>query len=367
MIAAQASTPGRLATLPPLLERFLALEATDLHLSPGEPPYVRIHGALQPVPGEPPVSPAELDQLARIFLGDERLARFRQERECDCAVGLPGGQRLRINASVQRGALSLAIRLLPSQLRKLDALGLPPSIVAQICGLHQGLVLVTGATGSGKTTTLASILDELNASRTSHIVTIEEPIEYIHRSRRCRVTQREVGVDTASFAEALRRSLRQDPDIVLVGEMRDLETIRAALTLSETGHLTFGTLHTAEAFQTVTRIIGAFPPSEQEQVRAILATTLRVVICQQLIPTSDVAGRALVAETLVATPAVRALIRENKLHQIPSTIQTGATLGMITMNQSITRLVGEGRIGRDTALAHSPDPQDLAEELRHPH
>ena len=296
-------------------------------------------------------------------MGESRFNRFVNTHESDSAVSLPSGERIRINASIQRGNMAMAIRLLPAKIVPLEQLGISRRIISHICSLRHGLVLVTGATGSGKTTTLASFIDELNSTRQAHIVTIEDPVEYLHESKCSYVTQREVGSDTESFSEALKRSFRQDPDIVLIGEMRDLETIRSALTLSETGHLTFGTLHTSEAFQTIIRIIGTFPPSEQERARLVLATTLRVVICQQLLPRADGNGRVLATETLVVTPVVRALIRENKLHQIPAVIKGGSDLGMGTMNQSLAKRVREQAITQDTASLFSPDREDLLEEL----
>ncbi|HNX05831.1 MAG TPA: PilT/PilU family type 4a pilus ATPase, partial [Opitutales bacterium] len=297
-----------LSSLPPLLDRFLKIKSTDMHVTSNDAPFVRVNGDLIPMPDEKVVTLEEATLMARALLGEQRFARFLDEHEYDFAETLPSGARIRINASFQRGNISLAIRLLPSTFPEFETLGLPRKIVSQVFTLRHGLVLVTGATGSGKTTTLGCIINELNMTRPAHIVTIEEPVEYLHKSKCSYVTQREVGVDTESFSEALRRSFRQDPDIVLIGEMRDPETIRAALTLSETGHLTFGTLHTSEAFQTVIRMIGSFPPAEQERARLVVATTLRVVICQQLLPRADGSGRVLATETMVATPVVRALI-----------------------------------------------------------
>jgi twitching motility protein PilT len=357
------SNASLLKNIPPLVERFLGVGATDLHLCAEDVPYVRINGELVPMPGEKELSPADMEQLARSLMSESRFNRFMNTQESDSAVSLPTGERMRINASIQRGNVALAIRLLPANIVPLDQLGISRRIISHICSLRHGLVLVTGSTGSGKTTTLASFIDELNATRQSHIVTIEDPVEYLHESKCSYVSQREVGTDTESFSEALRRSFRQDPDIVLIGEMRDLETIRSALTLSETGHLTFGTLHTAEAFQTIVRIIGSFPPSEQERARLVLATTLRVVICQQLLPRADGNGRILATETLVVTPVIRALIRENKMHQIPAVIKSGSELGMGTMNQSLAKRVREQAITQDTASLFSPDREDLLEEL----
>ena len=356
-------TPKSIASIPPLLERFLKLDSTDLHVTSGDIPYVRVNGDLIPMPDAKMIPPEEVSQLAQILLGEERFAHFQAEHEYDFAVTLPSGARIRINASFQRGVIALAIRLLPNTFPEFETLGLPRKIVSQVFSLRHGLVLVTGATGSGKTTTLGCIINELNMTRPAHIVTIEEPVEYLHKSQCSYVTQREVGVDTESFSEALRRSFRQDPDVVLIGEMRDPETIRAALTLSETGHLTFGTLHTSEAYQTVIRIIGSFPPAEQERARLVVATTLRVVVCQQLLPRADGGGRVLATETMVATPVVRALIRENKLHQIPSVMKGGSDVGMSTMNQSLAKLVRNRIVTQEVALSFSPDKEDLMDEL----
>jgi len=348
---------------PPLIERFLHLDSTDIHISSGEKPYIRVNGDLAPMHGEDAMSAEEVEELTRIILGEEHFQKFIHAHECDYAVSLLSGERMRINASVQRGRISLSIRLLSSKFMALETLGLSRRIVSYICTLRHGMVLVTGATGSGKSTTLASFINEMNMTRSAHIVTIEEPIEYLHKNKTSFVTQREVGSDTKSFSEALRRSFRQDPDIVLIGEMRDEETIRAALTLSETGHLTFGTLHTSEAFQTVIRIIGSFPPTEQERARHVLATTLRVVICQQLVPRIDGKGRVLATETLVVNSIVRALIRENKLHQIPVMMKNGTEQGMSTMNQSLARLVRQRIVSQDIASSFSPDREDFMEEL----
>ena len=349
--------------LHPLIKRFLGLNSTDLHVTADDTPYVRINGDLQPMLDEPKITPPVAAQIAESLMGKERYAQFVKDHEFDFAATLPGGERIRVNASMQRGHVTLAIRLLSGTFLPLETLGLSKRIITHIMSLRHGLVLVTGSTGSGKSTTLASFINELNMHRAAHIITIEEPIEYIHKSSCSYVTQREVGADTGSFSEALRRSFRQDPDIVLIGEMRDPETIRSALTLSETGHLTFGTLHTAEAFQTVFRIIGSFPPAEQERARLVLATTLRVVICQQLLPKSDGTGRILATETMIANPTIRALIRENKLHQIPTVIKSSGQIGMSTMNQTLARMVRQHLVNQDVACSFSPDREELIEDL----
>ena len=332
-----------------LIEKWVAAESSDLHIKAPNPPFWRMHGSLIPVPDFPPMSEEEVCAFSRELVGEEAFHIFLNDHEIDSAKTLGNGRRIRINLHIQSGGIGLALRLLPCNFYPLDSLGLPIKVSEEICGLKQGLVLVTGATGSGKSTTLASFINEINETRRGHIVTIEDPVEYVHRTRQCLVTQREVGKDTATFSEALRRVLREDPDIVLIGEMRDLETIRAALTIAETGHLTFGTLHTSTAVHTVTRIVSAFPASEQELVRTQLAGSLRHVLCQQLLPTASGDGRCLAAEIMVATPAVRALIRENRIHQIPSAMQTGSHQGMRTFNQSIDQLLQGGRISLEIA------------------
>ncbi len=332
-----------------LIDRWVAEESSDLHIKAPNPPFWRVHGRLEPMPGFEPMTEEQVRDLALHLVGKEQLREFDEMNELDTAKTLENGRRIRINVHVQLGKTGLALRLLPQEFYPLGSLGLPVQVCEDICNLKQGLVLVTGATGSGKSTTLASFINEINAVRNDHIVTIEDPIEYLHKTRKCLVTQREVGRDTASFTEALRRVFREDPDIVLIGEMRDPETIRAALTIAETGHLTFGTLHTSTAVHTITRIIGAFPANEQEQVRTQLSGSLRHVICQQLLPTIDMDGRCLAAEIMIATSAVKSLIRENRIHQIPSAMQTGTHLGMVILDQSLDRLVQTGRISPEIA------------------
>lgn len=330
-----------------MFDAWVAQESSDLHITAPNPPYWRIHGKLVPVPDFPALDEADVDYLTRALVGEAAYQTFRNENELDMAKTLRNGRRIRINVHRQMGLTGLSLRLLPCEFYPLDSLGLPEMVCKDICSINQGLVLVTGATGSGKSTTLASFINEINMTRTGHIVTIEDPVEYRHSSKKCFVTQREVGNDTASFDEALRRILREDPDYVLIGEMRDTETIRAALTIAETGHLTFGTLHTSTARHTMTRIISSFHASEQEQIRTQLAGSLRYVICQQLFPTLNGKGRCLAAEILVATPAVQALIRENRLHQIPSAMQTSSSVGMVTIEQSIQSLKQQGKISPD--------------------
>lgn len=346
-------------SLPRLLDTWVASDSSDLHLKAPNPPFYRLHGRLIPLPGFAALTESDVRLVAKTLVGEKIYDQFKETHELDAAKTLDNGRRIRINVHVQSGGVGLALRLLPATFFPLDSLGLSLPVCRAICHLHQGLVLVTGATGSGKSTTLAAFINEINHTRDGHIITVEDPIEYRHVTDKCLITQREVGDDTASFAEALKRILREDPDIVLVGEMRDCETMRAALTLAETGHLTFSTLHTGTAIHTMTRIIGAFPANEQEQIRTQLAGVLRYVICQQLIPLKEGGGRCLAAEVLAGTSAVLSLIRENRIHQIASAMQTGTHLGMCTMNQSLKALVADGRIDRATALVLSPDPDEF--------
>ncbi len=346
-----------------LMDRFIESESTDLHLGENNPPFVRVHGRLVPMPDSANLNREEIENLTRELVGEKKFAQLNQTRELDMAMTVADGKRIRINCYIQQGSIAWALRLLPSEFFPIDELGLPESICRQVCELKKGLVLVTGATGSGKSTTLASLINRINETREEHIFTIEDPVEYRHFSKKCFVSQREVGEDTESFQEALRRVLREDPDVVLIGEMRDKSTMEAALTLAETGHLTFATLHTSEAVQTITRIIGAFPPSQQPQVRTQLAATLQVVFSQQLVPWENGTGRSLAAEILIASPAVRAMIREDKLHQIASAMQTGGMIGMKTMNQSLQELFQSGKIDRNTAVAYAIDKDDIQRRL----
>ncbi len=347
-----------------LLDTLVEANASDMHLSAGVRPYVRIHGRLEPSAKCPePISADEMEAITSALLGEKRHADFRKTGECDMAMNLEGGRRIRINAYRQLGRTSLAIRLLPSEFFPLEKLGVPMDICSMVCAMQKGLVLVTGATGSGKTTTLASLLNKINIERECHMFTIEDPIEYVHTPIKAFVSQREVGHDTASFHEALRRVLRQDPDVVMIGEMRDNETMRAALTLAETGHLTLATMHSSGAVHTISRIVGSFPSNEQDLVRTQLAGSLSLVISQQLVPWDDGEGRSLAVEILLATPAVKALIRENKIHQIPSAIQTGSTLGMKTMGSSLAEMVASGEISRETAQAWSIEKDELRNSM----
>jgi twitching motility protein PilT len=293
------------------------------------------------------------------ILDGEQIARFEQELELDMSFGVASLGRFRVNVFYQRGAVGSVLRIIPYEVKTFEQLGLPRQTCESMCGLRKGLVLVTGATGSGKSTTLAAMIDHINSSRQDHIVTIEDPIEFVHRNKACLVNQREVGSDTHGFKEALRRVLRQDPDIVLIGEMRDKETIEAGLTLAETGHLTFATLHTSDCVQTINRIVDVFPAYQQNQIRTQLSFVLEGVFCQQLIPVQNGRGRCLCSEVMRPTSAIRSLIREDKCHQIISHIQTGSKYGSKTMNQSLYELYKRSMISWDEALHYTMDPEDL--------
>jgi twitching motility protein PilT len=347
-----------------LIETLVESGGSDLHLASANPAVFRIHGELCPVPKHPEILTAErIAAMIASLVEPDQFAALERDGELDCAFQFHDGNRLRINSYRQQGSLAAAIRLLPNRFFSLEQLGLPINLLHDICRLHAGLVLVTGATSSGKSTTIASIVNEINKARAVHIHTIEDPIEYRHNSNKSYVTQREVGRDTASFAEALRRSMRQDPDVIVVGEMRDLETMSSALTLSETGHLTFATLHTSDAAQTVSRIISSFPAAQQPQVRVQLASTLQVVVSQKLVPWKDGKGRSLAAEILVATPAIKAMIRDEKTHQIKTAMQTGVDKGMRTLNQSLVHLVRKGLISIDMAVQYSEEKENIKEDL----
>jgi twitching motility protein PilT len=335
-------------TMEDLLALLVRKGGSDLHISTNSPPRLRIDGILVPVEtGD--LTPDDTRRLATSVLTSDQIARLDRDLELDCSFELEGQGRFRANVFYQRGAVACVLRLVPHEIADFDELGLPRKVCERLCGLRAGLVLVTGATGSGKSTTLASMVNHINNTRQGHIVTIEDPIEFAHRSQGCMVTQREIGSDSRKFGNALRSVLRQDPDFVLVGELRDLETIESALTLAETGHLTFATLHTSDAVQTINRIIDVFPSHAQQQVRTQLSFTLEGVFCQQLLPAAQGRGRVLGAEILLANPAVRALIREGKGHQIYSQIQTGGRVGMRTMSSWLAELVKNGRVRLEDA------------------
>ena len=319
---------------------------------------LRQRGRLSPLEGYPKLTPEDTREFIYSVLSTDQRRRLETDLQLDFAFVVPGQARFRVNAYFQRGAIAAAFRLIPSEIVPIDKLGLPP-IVHELARRPRGMVLVTGPTGSGKSTSLAAMIDEINQTREEHIVTIEDPIEFVHAHKRCVINQRELGNDATSFGAALKAALRQDPDVILVGEMRDLETIATALTAAETGHLVFGTLHTQDAPQTIDRVIDVFPPEQQAQIRVQLSVTLQGVITQQLLPTSDGAGRCVACEVLVPTAAVRNLIREGKIHQIPSIIQTGAAHGMQSMDSALATLVRAGKITQDLAESRSSTPDEL--------
>ncbi len=341
-----------------LLNIMVQRGGSDLHISVGSPPKIRVDGKLYDSEHDI-LQPEVTKKLVYSVLTPDQVARFEKDKELDFSFGVTNLGRFRTNAFIQRGTIAAVLRVIPFEVHSFEDLGLPRKVCEWIVGLKKGLILCTGATGSGKSTTLASIVDAINQQHQGHIVTIEDPIEFLHRNKNCLVNQREVGGDTKGFGNALRSVLRQDPDVVLVGEMRDLETIEAALTLAETGHLTFGTLHTSDTVQTVNRIVDVFPSHQQQQIRTMLSFTLQGVICQQLIPKSQGKGRALAAEVMIVNPAIRALIRDNKSHQVSSIIQTSGALGMKTMNQSVYELYRSGVITYEDALSHATDPTEL--------
>ena len=330
--------------------------ASDLHITAGAPPTVRVRGRLVPMDGFPVLTPNDTREIVYSILSEGQRQKFENNWQLDFAYQIPGRGRFRVNAYFQRSAVGAAFRLIPFDVVPLETLGLPP-VVADFANKPRGLVLVTGPTGSGKSTTLASLIDVINETREEHIMTVEDPIEFLHHHKKCIVNQRELGSDAISFGDALKAALRQDPDVILVGEMRDLETIGTALTAAETGHLVFATLHTQDTPQTIDRIIDVFPPEQQGQVRAQLSVALQGIMTQTLLPTADGAGRVVAAEVLVPTPAVRNLIREAKTHQIYSVIQTGASHGMQTMDAALVQLVRAGKVNRQVAesRAHAPE------------
>ena len=344
--------------VPELLEVVLERGASDLHLTAGAPPTLRVHGDLERLEEYPVLTPRALQGMIYAILPQKMRERFEQELELDMSYSLVGKARFRVNVYLQRDSIGAAFRLIPYEIKNIDDLELP-SVVADLARYPRGFVVVTGPTGSGKSTTLASMVDIVNRERQAHIMTVEDPIEFLHKHNRCIVNQREVGADTHSFSQALKHVLRQDPDVILVGEMRDLETISTALTAAETGHLVFATLHTQDAPQTVDRVIDVFPAHQQQQIRVQLATSLQGVVTQQLVPLVGGQGRTVAAEIMVATPAVRNLIREGKVHQIYSAMQAGARYGMRSMDQSLAELVRAGRITFDVALERAANPEDL--------
>jgi twitching motility protein PilT len=349
-------------TLPELLKTTVDIEGSDLHLSIGSPPQVRVHGELRRLEF-PDLSAADSKALAYSVLTDAQKKRFEEDLELDFSFGLRGVARFRCNLFTQKGAVGAVYRQIPERIRTFEELQLPP-VIAKLAEKPRGLVLVTGPTGSGKSTTLAAMIDKINTEKHGHILTIEDPIEYLHPHKKCLVNQREVHADTNSFTTALRAALREDPDVVLIGEMRDLETVESTLRIAETGHLTFATLHTNSAAQTINRIIDVFPSHQQSQIRTQLSLVLEGIVCQALLPRASGQGRVVALEILIPTPAVRNLIREDKVHQIYSAMQTGQEkVGMQTMNQSLTSLHMKRLISLETALGASSNRDELQEMI----
>ena len=349
-------------TLSDLLKKMLEMSGSDLHITTNSPPQIRVHGHLTPL-DMPPLTPAETKQLAYSVLTDAQKHRFEENLELDFSFGLKGLARFRGNCFNQRGATGAVFRVIPFEIKSFNQLSLP-AVISKLCDKPRGLILVTGPTGSGKSTTLAAMIDKINSERHEHIITIEDPIEFVHQNKNCLVNQREVHADTKGFTEALRAALREDPDVVLIGEMRDLETIEAALRIAETGHLTFGTLHTNSAASTINRVIDVFPSHQQSQIRAQLSLVLEGICCQALLPKPGGQGRCMAMEILVPNAAVRNLIREDKIHQVYSAMQAGQDkFGMQTFNQSLASLYFQKQITLDTAIQRSSMQDELNEMI----
>jgi twitching motility protein PilT len=341
-----------------VITRMTEQRASDVHLSPGFPPAIRVRGRIVPLEDYAPLSAQETRDTVYSLLNDDQRKRFESRKQIDLAYAVPGVARFRVNCFFQRGSISAAFRRIPHEIPQLQELGLP-AVLEEFTRKPRGFVLVTGPTGSGKSTSLAAMLDIINREREEHILTIEDPIEFLHQHKRCVVNQREIGTDAEDFSLALTSALREDPDVILVGEMRDLQTMSTALTAAETGHLVFATLHTQSTAQTVDRIIDIFPGEQQAQVRMQLSIGLQGIVTQQLLPTADGSGRVVACEVLVPTPAVRNLIREGKTHQIYSAIQTSGSLGMQTMDAHLAQLVRMGRITRSLAEQRASVPEEL--------
>jgi twitching motility protein PilT len=341
-----------------VLTRMVEVRASDVHLTPGFAPAIRVRGRISPMDDYPALTPQQTRDVIYSILNNDQRKRFENEQQLDFAYAIPNVARFRVNCYFQRGAISAAFRHIPQEIKSIEELQLP-AVLNDLTRKPRGFVLVTGPTGSGKTTTLAAMIDLINREREDHILTIEDPIEFMHRHQKCIVNQREVGTDAPTFAKALKAALRQDPDVILVGEMRDIETISTALTAAETGHLVFATLHTQSTSQTVDRIIDVFPAEQQGQVRMQLSIALQGIVTQQLLPTADGAGRACACEVLVPTPAVRNLIREGKTHQIYSAIQTSGSTGMQTMDAHLAQLLRQGKITRQQAESRASVPEEL--------
>jgi twitching motility protein PilT len=341
-----------------IITQMMERGASDLHITAGAPPTLREKGTLRPLAGYPPLTPNQTRAIIYGILSNDQRQRLEENLQLDFAYSVPRMARFRINCYFQRNAMSAAFRLIPSEIKSMEDLGLP-KVLHEFANKPRGLVLVTGPTGSGKSTSLAAVINEINESRHDHILTVEDPIEFLHRHKNCIVNQREIGTDAPSFALGLKAALRQDPDVILVGEMRDLETISTALTAAETGHLVFGTLHTQDTSSTIDRVVDVFPSDQQEQVRVQLSMALQGVVTQQLLPRADGTGRVCVCEVMIPTPAIRNLIREAKTHQIYSVLQTGGQHGMQTMDSALADFVRAGVISRALAETRSSSPADL--------
>ena len=352
-----------MCTLNELLKTVVDMDCSDLHLSVGTPPRVRKNGLLIPLEEEK-LSPDSIKNILKEHLNSDRIDDLNKGIEVDFSISLSGLSRFRVNFFMQRGNIVAAFRRLPYHIPNIDSLGLPESVI-NLCKAKKGLILITGATGSGKSTTMAALIQKISNESKHHIITIEDPIEYLYEHSESMVNQREVGIDTSTFATGLRSALRQDPDVVAIGELRDVESMSAALTIAETGHLVLGTLHTNTAIGTITRLVDAFPPVKQEIIRTNLSMSLLAIISQQLIPNNN-KGRSLAAEILINTPAIKSLIRENNIHQIDSYIQSGIKDGMIRMDNSILNLYNENIISKEQALNHAINPSEISQKLNTP-
>jgi twitching motility protein PilT len=348
-----------------ILLEVISLNASDLHLTAGAHPMVREKGRLRPLEHYPVLNPQDTREVVYSILNNDQRKRLETDWQIDLSYSVPGKARFRVNAYFQRAAIGAVLRTIPQDIPRIEDLGVPP-VLLDMTRKPRGFVLVTGPTGSGKSTTLAAMVDRINEERHEHIMTVEDPIEFLHRHKNCVVNQRELGTDAHSFSDALKAALRQDPDVILVGEMRDLETMETALTAAETGHLVFATLHTQDTSQTVDRIVDAFPTAQQSQVRVQLAMALQGIVTQQLLPTADGKGRVVACEVLIPTPAVRNLIREGKTHQIYSALQTGGQHGMQTMDAALVELVNRNKITREFAIKRSGTPEELKRLLGDP-
>ncbi|MFB3903863.1 MAG: type IV pilus twitching motility protein PilT [Acidobacteriota bacterium] len=350
-------------SLTELLNKVGDMHGSDLHLSAGSPPRIRVHGEMLSL-NLPVLKPAETKRLAYSVMTDEQKFRFEQALELDFSFGVKGLARFRANVFTQRGAVSAVFRIIPFSIPTFEELNVPP-VMQKLCEKPRGLILITGPTGSGKSTTLAVMIDKINRERRAHIITIEDPIEFLHEHKNCVVNQREVHADTHSFANALRVALREDPDVVLIGEMRDLETVESALRIAETGHLTFATLHTNSTYSTINRIVDVFPPHQQQQIRTQLSMVLEGIMCQTLLPRADGTGRIMAAEVMIPNSAIRNLIRENKIHQIYSAMQTGQEkYGMQTMNQALAVLHQQRKVSYEECISRSSNPDELIDMLK---